>query len=106
MAAVAVLALAVQPFGRPGRAGHHRSVSAGQRLPSTPEPMRYWNGRNGLRLAGDEWGDPGARLVILQHGGGQTRHAWKGAGQRLAAAGYHAIAFDASGHGDSEWAPD
>jgi pimeloyl-ACP methyl ester carboxylesterase len=68
--------------------------------------MRYWSGRNGVRLAGDEWGDPGARLVVLQHGGGQTRHAWKGAGQRLAAAGYHAIAFDARGHGDSEWAPD
>ena len=68
--------------------------------------MRYWHGRNGLRLAGDEWGEPGGRVVILQHGGGQTRHAWKGAGQALAAAGYHAVAFDARGHGDSEWAPD
>src|SRR5215831_11928257 len=79
-------------------------VSAGRRLPSTPEPMRYWHGRNGLRLAGDEWGEPGGRVVILQHGGGQTRHAWKGAGQALATSGYHAVAFDARGHGDSDWA--
>ena len=44
--------------------------------------------------------------MILQHGGGQTRHAWKGTGETLGAAGYHAIAFDARGHGDSDWAPD
>jgi non-heme chloroperoxidase len=43
--------------------------------------------------------------VILQHGGGQTRHAWKGAGETLGAAGYYAVAFDARGHGDSEWDP-
>jgi non-heme chloroperoxidase len=40
---------------------------------------------------------------VLQHGGGQTRHAWKGAGQILAAAGYYAVALDARGHGDSDW---
>jgi non-heme chloroperoxidase len=38
------------------------------------------------------------------HGGGQTRHAWKGAGETLGAAGYRAVAFDARGHGDSDWA--
>jgi len=43
--------------------------------------------------------------VVLQHGGGQTRHAWKGAGETLGNAGYHAVAFDARGHGDSGWAP-
>src|SRR5262249_54981244 len=52
------------------------------------------------------WGDQQGPLVILQHGGGQTRHAWKGAGQALARAGYCAVSFDARGHGDSEWAPD
>jgi non-heme chloroperoxidase len=44
--------------------------------------------------------------VVLLHGGGQTRHAWKGAGETLGAAGYHAVAFDARGHGDSDWAPE
>jgi pimeloyl-ACP methyl ester carboxylesterase len=76
------------------------------RLPSTPEPMRHWTGFGGVTLAGDTWGDLDGPLVILQHGGGQTRHAWKGAGENLGAAGYHAIAFDARGHGDSDWAPD
>jgi pimeloyl-ACP methyl ester carboxylesterase len=75
-------------------------------LPSTPEPMHRWKGSEGIMLAGDSWGDPKAQSVMLQHGGGQTRHAWKGAGEALAAAGYHAIAFDARGHGDSDWALD
>src|SRR5438034_7551340 len=81
-------------------------MSAGRRLPSTPEPMHFWKGSGGLRLAGDSWGSPDGPLVLLQHGGGQTRHAWKGAGETLGAAGYFAVAFDARGHGDSDWAPD
>lgn len=43
---------------------------------------------------------------MLQHGGGQTRHAWKGAGETLGSVGCRAIAFDARGHGDSDWSPD
>lgn len=81
-------------------------MSAGTKLPGTPEPMHYWQGSGGVRLAGDAWGNPRGPLVLLQHGGGQTRHAWKGAGKLLAAAGYYAVAFDARGHGDSDWAPD
>lgn len=81
-------------------------MSAGSKLPGTPEPMHFWAGFGGVRIAADSWGDPGAPLVLLQHGGGQTRHAWKGAGHLLADAGYHAVAFDARGHGDSDWAPD
>jgi len=81
-------------------------MSAGTRLPGTPDPMHTWPGVGGVRLAGDSWGDPDGPLVLLQHGGGQTRHAWKGAGEKLGQAGYHAIAFDARGHGDSDWAPD
>jgi len=81
-------------------------MSAGKRLPGTPDPMHFWPGVGGVRLAGDSWGDPNGPLVLLQHGGGQTRHAWKGAGETLGAAGYHAVAFDARGHGDSDWARD
>jgi pimeloyl-ACP methyl ester carboxylesterase len=68
--------------------------------------MHKWPGHNGVAIAGDSWGDPDGPLVLLQHGGGQTRHAWKGAGETLGVAGYHAVAFDARGHGDSDWAPD
>src|SRR5476651_2613090 len=81
-------------------------MSAGTRLPGTPEPMHFWRGVGGVRIAGDAWGDPNGPLVLLQHGGGQTRHAWKGAGEKLGAAGFYAIAFDARGHGDSDWSPD
>ncbi|TDJ62340.1 MAG: alpha/beta hydrolase [Proteobacteria bacterium] len=81
-------------------------MSAGARIPGTPEPMHRWPGADGVTLAGDSWGDPTRPLVVLQHGGGQTRHAWKSAGEALASAGYHAVAFDARGHGDSDWAPD
>jgi len=68
--------------------------------------MHQWDGADGVKIAGDSWGDPAGPLVILQHGGGQTRHAWKGAGETLGAAGYNAVALDARGHGDSSWAPD
>lgn len=67
---------------------------------------RQWLGRNGLVLAGDTWGRAADPLVLLLHGGGQTRHAWKGVGEALARRGYHVAAFDARGHGDSGWAPD
>lgn len=68
--------------------------------------MHRWPGAHGVVLAGDSWGDPNGPLVVLQHGGGQTRHAWRGAGEALGKAGYHAVVFDARGHGDSAWAPD
>ena len=68
--------------------------------------MHLWPGAGGVTIAGDAWGDPDGPLVLLQHGGGQTRHAWKNTGQRLGAGGYFAVAFDARGHGDSDWAPD
>lgn len=77
-----------------------------KRLPGTPEPMHRWKGAGGVTIAGDSWGRAGDPLVILLHGGGQTRHAWKGAGEALGAAGYYVVAYDARGHGDSDWAPD
>jgi len=79
-------------------------MGAGERLPGTPVPDHKWQGAGGVTIAGDSWGDAGGQLVILLHGGGQTRHAWKGAGEALGASGYHAVAFDARGHGDSDWA--
>ena len=81
-------------------------MSAGKKLPATPEPSHFLPGAGGIRLASDSWGDPRGPLVVLQHGGGQTRHAWKGAGELLAKAGYWSVAFDARGHGDSDWDPD
>ena len=81
-------------------------MNAGRRLPGAPQPMRSWPGAGGVTLAGDEWGATNAQLVVLLHGGGQTRHAWKHVGEKLASAGYRVIAFDARGHGDSSWSAD
>ncbi len=77
----------------------------GRRLPGTPDPDLLIDASGGVRVAADVYGPTGP-LVILQHGGGQTRHAWKGAGQALADAGYRAVSLDCRGHGDSDWAPD
>lgn len=68
--------------------------------------MRFFKGAGGLRLAGDVWGDPGARPIVLSHGAGQSRHSWQESGASLAARGYHVISLDLRGHGDSEWSPD
>ena len=83
-------------------------MSASQQRPFTaaPEPIHRLKGHGGVTLAADTWGEPGSPLVVLLHGGGQTRHAWKQTGSTLAARGYYVIAYDARGHGDSDWAPD
>ena len=67
---------------------------------------RRWTLASGLDVSGDEWGEPDVQPVVLLNGGGQTRHAWKGLGTKLAAAGYRAVALDARGHGDSDWSAD
>lgn len=51
-------------------------------------------------------GDPEAQGVLLLHGGGQTRQAWRQTICRLISAGYRVGAYDLRGHGDSEWAGD
>lgn len=62
----------------------------------------------GLELAADRWAaGPDARgVVVLLHGGGQTRHSWRTTGQQLARLGWVTYAVDLRGHGDSEWASD
>ena len=44
-----------------------------------------------------------APVALLIHGGGQTRYSWAGAAKKLAQAGWHAIAMDQRGHGESDW---
>lgn len=74
---------------------------------STPAQRSLaFSGAGGLRLAAEAVGGRGAPPVLLLHGGGQTRHAWAGTAMRLAEAGFLAIALDARGHGDSQWAED
>jgi pimeloyl-ACP methyl ester carboxylesterase len=73
-------------------------------MPPTLTPVSFDGA--GVRLAGDARGEEGAPIVILLHGGGQTRHSWHGTADRLAEAGWRALTIDLRGHGDSEWSPD
>ena len=59
--------------------------------------------RGGLRLVGDVRGPVEGQLIVLLHGGGQTRHSWQGTADRLVGFGYRVATYDARGHGDSEW---
>lgn len=62
---------------------------------------------DGISLATDCYRHPAARgVVVLLHGGGQNRHAWSATAERLHARGYTVVAYDARGHGDSDWDPD
>lgn len=61
---------------------------------------------NGVRLEADLHGHEDGPAVILMHGGGQTRHAWKKGADALADSGFHAVSFDLRGHGGSDWSAD
>lgn len=63
-------------------------------------------GVGGLRLAADVDGPEDGPVVVLLHGGGQTRHSWAGTWRVLADAGWRAWSVDLRGHGDSAWADD
>jgi pimeloyl-ACP methyl ester carboxylesterase len=64
-----------------------------------------FQGASGNRLAADIFGKTG-RPVLMLHGGGQTRHAWRKTAAMIAGAGMVATAVDQRGHGDSEWVAD
>ena len=57
-------------------------------------------------IIASEWGDNVNPLVIMLHGGGQTRHSWKGVAAKIANLGFHVIAHDLRGHGESFWDDD
>ncbi|HTK62905.1 MAG TPA: alpha/beta hydrolase [Pseudonocardia sp.] len=60
------------------------------------------------KIVGEVWPAVGAHVgsALLLHGGGQTRHSWYRTAAALADSGWTSIAFDARGHGDSDWSPD
>jgi pimeloyl-ACP methyl ester carboxylesterase len=74
-----------------------------------PETVTF-RGVDGLSLIADEWNRGAASAeahpsILMLHGGGQNRYSWKNTGQILADAGFHVIAMDSRGHGDSDRSP-
>jgi pimeloyl-ACP methyl ester carboxylesterase len=63
----------------------------------------FLEGSNGTRIAADCLGPDTGPLVTLAHGGGQTRHSWRGTAESLASKGYRVISVDLRGHGESAW---
>ena len=69
-----------------------------------------FRGMDDLTLVADEWNrgvmaaDERPAILML-HGGGQNRHSWKNTGQILADDGFHVVALDSRGHGDSDRSP-
>src|SRR3546814_16147287 len=63
-------------------------------------------GKAGHEIAASVDGPELGLPVILAHGGGQTRRAWRAVAHRLASHGFRTIAVDMRGHGESAWASD
>ena len=56
-------------------------------------------GVEGATLVGDRWSGPGPAVVLL-HAGVCDRRAWREVDARLAADGWHVVAYDRRGFGD------
>jgi pimeloyl-ACP methyl ester carboxylesterase len=56
---------------------------------------------SGMILAHRAWGDGAGRIALLAHGGASSSNEWNELGSWLADRGWHAIAVDLRGHGDS-----
>lgn len=79
-----------------------------QRIERAQRSRSEWTGAHGNRLVGDIHlpADDLRGCVLLAHGGGQTRHSWRGTAEMLARAGWLSITLDQRGHGDSDWVAD
>ncbi|OBI04583.1 peroxidase [Mycolicibacter heraklionensis] len=75
----------------------------------TAQTVEY-DGVGRVVLVADEWNRGAAEAaqhptIVMLHGGGQNRHSWHKTGQILADRGYHVVALDTRGHGDSSRSP-
>lgn len=67
---------------------------------ATPDRATFFD-VNRTRLRAWCWGDPAAEPVVLVHGAYDHGRTWDGLAPRLAALGFHVVAIDVRGHGDS-----
>ena len=65
-------------------------------------PQRCFYHSRGLRLHYLDWGNPGAPVLILIHGGLEHARVWDALAQQLRT-DWHVVVPDLRGHGDSDW---
>lgn len=70
----------------------------------SPTPTSHSFISQRLRLNYLDWGNSGAPVLILQHGGRDHAHSWDWVARELCR-DWHVIAPDLCGHGDSAWSP-
>jgi pimeloyl-ACP methyl ester carboxylesterase len=69
------------------------------------EPITRRFDAHGLALNYVDWGNDGAPIVVLVHGGRDHARNWDAVARALRS-DYHVVAPDLRGHGDSGWSPD
>src|SRR5438270_9592226 len=67
---------------------------------STAQQAITLTAEDGAKIVADEYGK-GPRGIVLAHGGRFTRKSWADQARRLADAGFHCIAIDFRGFGES-----
>jgi pimeloyl-ACP methyl ester carboxylesterase len=70
---------------------------------STETPVDCYFQSGPLRLHYLEWGNEGARPLVLLHHVSTQAHTWDDFAKRMSAS-YRVLALDLRGHGDSQWA--
>jgi pimeloyl-ACP methyl ester carboxylesterase len=68
-------------------------------------PVSHYFTSQGLRLHYVDWGNAGAPCLLLIHGMRDHARSWDWVARALRD-GWHIIAPDLRGHGDSQWSPD
>lgn len=71
-------------------------------MPHTEGPQSRFYDSRGLRLHYLDWGNAGAPLLILLHGGLEHARVWDQLAQQLSA-DWQVVVPDLRGHGDSDW---
>ncbi len=68
----------------------------------TRRTEHFSDARCGVSLCATHWGEENSRTLVLLHGAGANAHWWDHLAPRLAE-GFHVVALDFRGHGDSEF---
>lgn len=70
----------------------------------TTDEILTFRTSDGLTLEAEAYGS--GPVILLAHGGGQTRYSWRNVARAQARRGWRTVAIDLRGHGASDWDPD